>query len=438
MEIPITPTPRVNRFRESVDDSDDKPLPPTPTIPSSVYRLFTEDVPKTPRFVTKHDLRSSKGLHQQTEVRSSTSKVSDPMPTRPQMNRGAKSHGAVNPVVGRKQAEESRYGEWKAPKYQEPETDLRPKTAAPAKASNEREGDNTAQKQSAEVFAEEYISLLDSRSSVLPGSSFEPQNAESSHQPTPMSSRITDVVDITPVPEPMKLITEEESQQSSQFSSSSSEPVKLQEGIRRSLRSYAQKAMHVRNKSQDISEKEQQEPNTQSRAADGERQRKPTLSISTARRASIQKEIIDMYNTLTNLLSPNPKTKLKMEYASAKKKAIPEEHRNPAIPITPYQRFGTKAWETPNSPVKRSKSARTSTSSRLSKDKGFLSSKEKKKKGNMVPGRNPGSKNERSVGQKLAKAVGIDMEKDKKTKSEKWRAETKKKIVVLGPDGRRI
>ena len=67
-------------------------------------------------------------------------------------------------------------------------------------------------------------------------------------------------------------------------------------------------------------------------------------SIASHRRRSVEQGIDNMYDTLARF-SLAPKAVLPLNRTNPHKKGIPRERRSPAIPITPYQMYGKKAWE---------------------------------------------------------------------------------------------
>ena len=424
MEIPAATT-QIEDPRESMDGSDDKPLPPTPTIPSSVYRLFTEDVPIAPQFVTRRDVSLPVVLQEPAKMRSSTSKLPDPSPRRPQIARGALSHAALESAANNERAEESNFGEWKAPKYHEPDEDTELSLRSPVALKGSTKSEEvSAQQHEAEVLAGQYQSLLTSRTSQLPGSNREPYGADFNHSPKEMSSRITDVIDQPTVPAPLRVSIGAESQPSRKFSSSSaSEIASFDKEIRKSLRSYARKKLHLPKTSL---ENQRQESYASWGTFESEKQNQNDLELTTPQRASIQKGIFDLYDAPQN-------TKSKLEFSNPRNKIFSKEHRNPAVPITPYQKFGKKAWETAKSPRLGSKSTRARRNSRSTDEEMEQLSTEKRKMTRQASTSlsDQESRKEGSVGKKLAQAVGLDTGRQKKTRSEKRRDEMKKKIVIV-------
>lgn len=178
---------------------------------------------------------------------------------------------------------------------------------------------------------------------------------------------------------------------SSQFSSSDSEVASLRDEFKPSLKSRAKKAFHSRKASQERKEKALADLKISQHRQAGE--------LGTPKHASIQNGIDEMYNTLTGIYSP-AKPKMKNDSASpnSRSKAVPGDLGRPATPVTPHQKSGKKALDSP--------------------------------------------KKDDSVGKKLANvfqngamAVGFDKGKEQRVKTEEWRSQMKKKIVLVRPEG---
>jgi len=154
-------------------------------------------------------------------------------------------------------------------------------------------------------------------------------------------------------------------------------------------------------------------------------------SISSERRASLQQGLSNMYDRVAKIStwSPIPTT-------NKKRATIPREARSPAIPITPYQQLGTKAWEpapkSPKSPKHKPPKGKTPFA--------ILSTSRRVVKGPDTPYPHTAASEQRS-GKGPALQDLLNKPKVRRTASEKRRDNLKKKIVVVGaadqyPDGR--
>ncbi len=488
MEIATPKSPqRKKKIKKNDDYQNAKPLPPTPTlkVPSvgssrsssialsrtpstlSLSSVYAEEVPPTPRYVPfrrETILSAPKAAYEPSTYRSSTSMVPDEPPSRPRPKRQAKTQAILQrPAAAKARPPESIFSEWKAPKYEEEAEDEGPRIPTPIKMLAQKSRD---MQHIAEQHADEYQSILPRRSSTLPDVEQEPYYHGFNSLPAQMSPRITDVVDETLVPHPLRMSTDLESSTSSHFSSSSSELMALREENGDTFKSRAKKAFHSRKHSQEKSAKKRANSNISSKSSDiGESHR--IISMTASERASIQKGIIDMYDTLTSLYDPlnryTPPTKLApssrpkptIEVPPPKKNVLQKDHRSPAIPVTPYPRLGRKAEESAvnPSPSPRSKSATgivyadspitntpkrshfslSSKASSSDENRSSLSSAETKKtRGHSVTRSDRSSDRKGLVGVKWKKAVGFDRKKGGKTEGERRREDMKKKIVIIG------
>ena len=487
--------PGKNKVRKTASYHSVKPLPPTPTlkVPSnrssrapsaissrspstfSLSSVYTEEFPPPPKYASfkkETTLPSSCAIYNLSTHRSSTSKLPVSSPQRPKPRREVKTQEVLQkPAAVRKGPPESIFSEWRAPRYEERGSDEIPKFSIPIEvlARKKRETQHIA-----EQHAAEYTSILPRSSSILPRSLtpsvadegfYEPYYEGHHSLPTPMSPRITDVVDETLVPRPLRRSTALDSNTSSHFSSSSSELMPLRVEGRESLTSRAKKAFHSRKFSQEKSAKKRSDSTISSKSESTGRGSK-AASMTASERASIQNGIIDMYDTLTNLYDPQhkygqptklaspPKPKPTINIPSREKNTLCKEHRSPAFPRTPYYKSRAISTGSVESPLvsPRSKSARVSwfggsTSGNTPKRSHFslsskasssdasrasLSSAEKKKlKSFSFAEMEEISEKKGSVGGKLKKAVGIEGKKGKKGKDEKRREDMKKRIKIV-------
>ena len=489
MEIAASkPLLRNSKSRDSDDYQNAKPLPPTPTlkvpsitssrassivssrVPStgSLSTANTEDMPLTPKYVPfKREtiLPSPKTAYEPPKYRSSTSVVPDVPSSRPKPRRDAKTRDVLQrPFTLKARLPESVFSEWKAPKYDGQDDGEEPRIAVPVKILAQK---SRVTRHIAEQHADEYRHILP-RVSMLP--SFEPE-AEPYYDglnslPAPMSPRIIDVVDETLVPRPLRMSTAFDSNTSSHFSSSSDDLAALKEGTSESLKARAKKAFHPRKHSQERWAKRKSGRDTSSKLRSTE-ERKQVMSMTPSERASIQKGIIDMYDSLTNLYDPfnkySPPAKLipasqpksTIELYSPNKNLLRKDHRSLAAPQRSRQKSVDGWGETTDItlPSPRTKSARGSwftdsltgntpnrshfspsskaTSSSDGNRSSFSSAERKKMKSYTFPRRSHNSKTKVAAGGGWRKAVGFERNKAKKTEGEKRREEMKKKIVVV-------
>lgn len=360
----------------------------TPRKTSTTSTNFKEDSPRTPRLALQDDALSSKTFLAPPETRSSTSKVPDKVPLRPQLTRDAQTQGSSDFATWKQPSGNSVITEWKAPKYEYSDDEYGSSLQASRKASSQESLAPSERVKSAEERARDYTSML-------PAFVPEPFYSESGFLPSEMSARITDVFDGSLMPAPLVLSGNSEDRKlSSQFSSSESEVGSLYDESKPSLKSRAKKAFHSRKASQERKEKAHADLKLSQHIQAGE--------LATAKRASLQNGIDEMYNTLTGLYPP-AKPKKKHDSTNSKSKVIAGDLSRPATPVMADQKFGKKAWHSPKSP------------------------------------KSPAPKKDDSVGKKLASvfqngatAVGLDRGKEQRTKE--WRSQMKKNIVLVRPD----
>ena len=433
MEIAV-PSPLTPRFRDSRAGSG-KALPPTPMNasvphsrhsaptsrkaiiaysnpkeerpgtpmtsrkPSTPYTKLKEEKPRRPRFALEDDAIASNTFLTPPETRSSTSKIPDKVPPRPQPTRDAQTQGGSDFPTRRQPSRNSIFTERKAPKYEYSDDEYGSSLPASRKASSRGSWAPSERTQSAEERTQSAEERARDYTSVLPAFVPESVYSESGTLPSEMSARIIDVFDGSLMPAALILSGNSEDRKLlSQFSSSDSEADSLHDESKPSLKSRAKKAFHSRKASQERREKALADLKQSQHSQAGE--------LTTPKRASIQNGIDEMYNTLAGLYSP-AKPKIKHDSANfrIKSEAIPRELRRPATHVTPHQKSGKRAWDSPtNSP-------------------------------------SLGPKKDESVGQKLASvfqngamAVGFDRGKEQRIKTAEWRLQMKKQIVLVRPE----
>ncbi|KAL9069262.1 MAG: hypothetical protein Q9161_005669 [Pseudevernia consocians] len=345
MEIAV-PSPLTPAFRDC-RASTSKALPPTPRKASIPYNSHSaptsrkasttgsnleEERPRAPRFALQNEVLSSKTFLSPPGARSSTSKIPDIVPLRPQLKRDVQTQGAYDLTAREQPSGSLIFTEWKAPKYEYSDDEYGSSVPTSRKASSHGSWAASERTQSAEERARDYTS-------VLPAFVPEPFYSESGFVPSEMSARITDVFDGALMPAPLVLSGNSEDRKlSSQFSSSDSEVDSLHDESKRSLKSRAKKAFHSRKASQERREKAHADLKLL--------QHRQASELTTAKHASLQKGIDEMYNTLTGLYSP-AKPKMKHNAANSKSNAIGGDLRRQATPVTAHEKSGKKAWDSP-------------------------------------------------------------------------------------------
>lgn len=202
-----------------------------------------------------------------------------------------------------------------------------------------------------------------------------------------MTARITDFFDGSLMPAPLVLSGNSEDRKlSSQFSSCESEIDEPRDDSKPSLKARAKKAFHSRKASQERREKACADLKVSQQCQADE--------SSIAKHASLQNGIDEMYNTLTGLYSPAKPNK-QHEPAKSKNKAIAGDLRRPTTPVAADRKSES-----------------------------------------------PARKKDDSVGKKLASvfqngamAVGLDRGREERMKKDEWRAEMKRKIVLVKAQG---
>ena len=421
MARPIFSTnPSFGFLEQTISTSYEKPLPPTPRRPSSAYSV-APDEKESPYGVSIVDQYFASELLQPKTYRASTSKLPDRILSRPKLLRDPELHAASDPIIQRRKAEQGRYGD------------------------NEEIGfspNKSRQTATAKEHADDYESVLHTKSSFLPTLAPDPYYSSYGHLPSAMSPRITDVVDQSLVPSPLRFSTVDYNRVGSRFSSdSSSDAGSCHSGLRDTVQSYARQKFSKRSVTPDAEIRTYLPlplpPKPKSRLG----------SIASQKRASIQHGIEEMYDTLTSFTrSPLRHKPPAIELDSNRKARIPRERRSPAIPLTPYQLIGAKAFEDTASSKSSKTSLLTSLGSRKSRSKPRTptSSLRSPARSRESYSQSPvGPSKKRPIIKKLAavlssgttqveSAVGLETNRVKRSKSEKRRAELKKKITVLG------
>ena len=414
--------PKKSPFAEPFLDFEtyhlDKPLPPTPRRPSSLYDLLKEDIIDSyAERGPKDELRPSYFLLTAATYISDERKKSRESSKGSQLQRGQSNHLA---------SDSTRINKWLDTTKS---TTLQTHSYGGAQGRAEIEPSNNLSRaeeprrtpKMVDEHANEYSKVLSSPHPVSPFTfkAIEYQ-AEYDHPDTPISSRIADAVDGSLLPSRLTVsATKDQERSPSRLSEASSNQERAHETKRRqSFHSYARKVLHTPKASAEETERRRvmsvasaKYPHMGLPPPPPWRDR--VSSMASQRRESLQQGLSHMYDTLTNI-SIGP-SKFKPSLNLKKRTTIPRDMRSPAIPITPYQYLGAKAWEaSPKSPKPKSaKKKHFSMPSKIDSPTRWykLSSRDTGKA---------------SVEEKEA---------------EKRREELKKKIVVIGaadqfPDGR--
>jgi len=463
--LPPTPTLRVpspGSSRASSTFSSRRPSFASSRTHSTTSSIYTEDVPPAPKYLPfrKDTLLPSAWFESDSiRDRSSTLEVPDALLSGPKPSSDAKTQPVLQkPAKIRKGPPESLFSEWKPPKYRDSgdndNDEIRALVPENVLVKNSRETQHVA-----EQHANDYQSIL-ARASTMPSSDYEPYYDGYNSLPTPMSPRVTDVVDETLVPRPLRKSIAVDSGISSHFSDSSGH-FALKEEYRDPLKSGAKKAFHSHRFSQDKGTMKSTDSHTSSLTSSIEG-RCEVVSMTPSERASIQRGIIGMYDSLTSLYdplkqhAPAPEAKPKIGIALPERNVLHKDFQSPAIPRTPYHRHEPNAWDDTESPLQSSitmsvhqdwspasPAASTPKKSHFSQSSQEISSKEshsslslaerKKKKIKTYSLRDTETrpKGDRSMSGKLKKAVGLEGKKIKQTEDEKRREEMKKKIVIV-------
>lgn len=423
-----------------------KPLPPTPRKPSSVYSMPREDEREIRQHRIQNDLLPSSVFLAPTTFRSSTSRLPDPVPVRPKLTREAQTHAASDPIIERRRDQkEHRGASTHLPNLQQ---EWSIDTGSTTGTTSEQQS-LTSKADMAKQHADNYTSVLHTRSSILPGFVSEEYHVTQHQVFSPMSPRITDVADQSLIPAPLHFASQEESERpSSRFSSSSSEAGSHRDGIRNSLRGMARKAFHHRTQSKTTDETDWAAfDRFQERRGSTPRRQSRIGSLVGQRRASIQQSIAGMYDTLASLTTPSKGTKPAPVVTGGPSKAHKPRIRSPAIPLTPYQIQGPKVWDTSSKSSKKTSKSEKARSPGASH--GSLSSpnktsqirfstptygtsqkEEKEPKTRSIVTRFTSAFQSGTV--QMESAVGLNTDRVKRTKSEKKRQELKGKIKVIG------
>ena len=436
----------------------DKPLPPTPRKPSSVYSLPSHEDRQTREHRLRNDLLPSSIFLAPTAYRSSTSKLPDPTPPRPKLSREAASHVASSRETehAHRQVQPSVHMS-----HLQQEVTVEALSISASQISVEKAAAMEAD--SVETH-EEQLPVLYTHSPIPSSNTSVSYHANQQRTPSPMSGRITDVVDESLLPAPLRFTSFEDSERpGSRFSSSSSEGESRPEGMRNSLRGMARKAFHFRKEWKNTDETDWAAfTRYQERTSSTPRRQSRIGSFVGQRRTSLQQSISGMYDTLTSLTGPHKVSKPAPVATNGPPKPHKARIRSPAIPLTPYQELGPKVLETASKSSKRSKRWEKSKieNDEPEKRKVEKGKSEGRSRSSKPPAEKPSptlfttptygkahmakkEQKSRSMVGKLTSAissgtvqvestVGLNTNRVKRTKSEKKRAELKKKIRIVG------
>ena len=418
-----------------------KPLPPTPTfrVASSVYSVYVEGAPRTPKFAKSGNALPSKvhlNPRQSLKQRASTSNLPDNSspPLRPRLTQ-SKTHPAVGRLAERKKIRSSFYREWKAPKWEE-NSDIE-------EVSDEGKtlGQDDLQPSTGEGHGhvEDNLSILAAKkammpSSLIPGITIEPSHHENDDCQDPLT------------PGPLKIETngsaagdgtvtpserfssdfDEDCMPTSRWSSTSSSPTSPIKVSKMTFRSRAQKAFlaqtpfHARKNTPEKREKKTHKREVSRSSWTSHSTGDSNGSPMNPCEADIQKGILNIFDTLDSpcdLSSPNARasTDITRPKNVLRKRRSILGSSEVMKTSSPHSRSDRKSWSTQGSV-----DSRASISSEY-RDMIMKYSFARRQ-----------SVKERSVGKKLVSAVGLSKGKNAKKASEKKRQEMKKKIVVVG------
>ncbi|KAA6415588.1 MAG: hypothetical protein FRX48_00304 [Lasallia pustulata] len=441
-------------FEDLIEKYLDKPLPPTPRKPSSVYSTHKEEIIDSYR-ERRHrsEIESTEIFLKPTTYSAGISKISNMKPERPQLAQQA--HAESDSIVER----------WHTRQRAQRTTEVGTGSASKLHRSHSSHADNSVDgsptnkprvsSRKAEALANDYRDALRGRSPAPPVIEAIPYYPENDYFPSPISATITDVVDHSLIPHPLRVSSLESERPSSHFSmtSSDSDPDRIHLRVRDSLKAYARKAFRLPKASAEEIERERiisiAEAKYPLMSPPSSRRPSRLESIASQRRASIQQGLSHMYDTITSFSIGSSKPKSGTETSSSQ---IWRELRSPAIPTTAYQQLGPKAWEAPKSPRIKSPSKRhnpfrsgsqeSATANRQSSPAPTQNSKARPP---------PSPRSPRLVASKIAAAlhggtaqVGsllrIETPAQQEAKLEQRREQLKKKIVMIGaadqyPDG---
>lgn len=420
-----------------LDGAIEKPLPPTPRKPSSVYSLMHDEetagrMRNIPNAPLPQDL-----LLQPTIYRSSTSIFPVMSTARPALLRYQQGHAVSDSILERRRVQREDLAELGIHSSQL--LTQHPVSDTPAQIKPQTKGlqELDLQRRDADQYASTYESVLHTRSEFSPSFTSEPYS-DYAYSSTEMSPRITDVVDQSLLPPPLRYSTVVgDSRSSSHFSSSSSSTEVIQSRVRDIFRTYARKALHLRTPAVAARPpKEDQNIPTMSTADWASSMLRRGSSAAGQRRGSIQQGISHMYNSLRKLsiTSALPKTA-----GNAKKVRLSRELRSPAIPVTSYQQMGTKAWERSSKSPKHSRPGSAISNhfhfhfppieDKDSSGYDHRSGNEEPKPISLV---NKLTNAFHNGTVQMETAIGLNKPRDRHSKAELRREELKKKIVVLG------
>lgn len=342
-------------------DVGEKLLPPTPRKASSVYSVQFDGMNSVRKQTSSDALLQPHTTLQPTAYRASTSEVLDATLIRPKLAQDAQAHAISDPILEMRQLQQQGLVKTDMHWSQSPIQRMKSDYTGPSEFINKNLTVPRDGARGAEGYASNYESLLHTRSSALPTFTSEPFS-NYDYLPSPMSPRITDVVDRSLLPLPLNYSTHEEKQRPhSTFSSSSSDLDDFPNGIRNSFQAYARKALHLWNTSLEGNNHKKASSAatsaTRHRNSDAARFPRKNKPVAGPRRGSIQQGIFNIQDTLAkwSIASPQPRSTATSNIYGGTKIRVPRELRSPAIPVTPYQQLGKKAWQS-SRPSKKSQS----------------------------------------------------------------------------------
>ncbi|KAL9104495.1 MAG: hypothetical protein Q9163_000588 [Psora crenata] len=499
-------TPESTRVESIIDMYMEKPLPSTPGYPPlspNHLRSASVVIPQSPVVRIGEEVLPSELFRKGPLKRSSASQVPDKLALRPYQGKDVRLYSEdslmressnLSSLLGRSQSPlmrfteihpgtrvrtpdpsaEPHFTEWEASVYRAPEKEIPPAPRRPSKPFHDRNWETSEHNASSQLKvgneanhgsrhqAEDYRSLIYGLPLQSPGSCSDSVDSDSEYEssqtspiqglewPNAMSSRISDVLNQPIAPEIMD--SNSNGLGVRRISGgSSADPENIYRPFQNHRDSITREEHPFRRRPSSKYHKEGVDPQFTASTKEP-KQSSRRLSGLKPQPKSIQQGVSDAYASFHHKISSPSKTQPQAKIE------IPRVFRNPAIPMTAYQQYGTKAWESPKGLSKLVQVRRKSwldsspeTSHKSIEDLQSGKQSSKAKLGfSMAPRMTPqsSSKKNASMGKKLAStfqngtaqlehAIRPNKEKVKQAKkNEERREQLKRKIVVVLPEGR--
>lgn len=316
----------------------------TPSTRSSVYELSEDYAPASPTFCTREELFGSEFSRELSKRTSSIVRVPNAFRPRPRLARGVTFH--TDTLEKRTRPKEPDEDGSRASRSAHQDEDVISRSTSSIRASEPQDRELQECKHQEKQKAKDHQPVLDTASQKKSVVDLIPHYTGLEDSPSRMSPNISHSEYSALVPDTVRVSTGEESRHSSHFSSSSSEGECLSDAPKRS-RARARK--RLQKYLSPVGTKELFSPASHTPSKDLQTQSGQS-PLGGPHRGSVQQSITDMYDTLQSLYSPPAGSlpKPRQDYFTTpppKTKCVPREIRSPAIPMTPYQKYGRKAWE---------------------------------------------------------------------------------------------